>query len=59
MVHMASTDPAPAPSPADFPEVLTTAMAAELLHIHVEHLRRLVRPVDVYRPGTRTRLIRA
>jgi excisionase family DNA binding protein len=27
----------------EFPEVLTTAMAAELLHVHVEHLRRLVR----------------
>jgi excisionase family DNA binding protein len=27
----------------EFPMVLTTAMAAELLQVHVEHLRRLVR----------------
>ncbi|HEX6311773.1 MAG TPA: helix-turn-helix domain-containing protein [Acidimicrobiia bacterium] len=27
----------------EFPPVLTTAMAAELLQVHVEHLRRLVR----------------
>ena len=27
----------------EFPVVLTTAMAAELLQLHVEHLRRLVR----------------
>ena len=31
------------PAPAEFPPVLTTAMAAELLQVHVEHLRRLVR----------------
>jgi excisionase family DNA binding protein len=30
-------------APAEFPPVLTTAMAAELLQVHVEHLRRLVR----------------
>jgi excisionase family DNA binding protein len=30
-------------SPADFPPVLTAAMAAELLQIHVEYLRKLVR----------------
>lgn len=35
-------DEAP-PAAADFPPVLTTALAAELLHVHVEHLRRLVR----------------
>jgi len=28
---------------ADFPPVLTAAMAAELLQIHVEYLRKLVR----------------
>ena len=27
----------------DFPPVLTTAMAAELLQVHVEYLRRMVR----------------
>jgi excisionase family DNA binding protein len=26
-----------------FPEILTTALAAELLHVHVEYLRRMVR----------------
>ncbi|MFM8304591.1 MAG: helix-turn-helix domain-containing protein [Actinomycetota bacterium] len=31
------------PAPADFPPVLTAAMAAELLQIHVEYLRKLVR----------------
>ena len=30
-------------SPADFPPVLTTADAAELLQVHVEYLRKLVR----------------
>ena len=29
--------------PNDFPPVLTTAMAAELLQVHVEYLRRMVR----------------
>lgn len=31
------------PAPTDFPPVLTAAMAAELLQIHVEYLRKLVR----------------
>ena len=39
---MTPADDAPA-APAEFPPVLTTAMAAELLQVHVEHLRRLVR----------------
>ena len=26
-----------------FPPILTTAMAAELLHVHVEYLRKMVR----------------
>lgn len=30
-------------NPAEFPPVLTAAMAAELLQIHVEYLRKLVR----------------
>jgi excisionase family DNA binding protein len=34
----------PDPDPrSDFPPVLTTAMAAELLQVHVEYLRRMVR----------------
>jgi excisionase family DNA binding protein len=28
---------------AGFPPILTTAMAADLLHVHVEYLRRMVR----------------
>jgi excisionase family DNA binding protein len=36
-------DPADAPRAADFPPVLTTAMAAELLQVNVEYLRRMVR----------------
>jgi excisionase family DNA binding protein len=31
------------PSAAEFPPVLTTALAAELLQVHVEFLRRMVR----------------
>src|SRR4051795_10734469 len=30
-------------SAGDFPPILTTAMAADLLHVHVEYLRRMVR----------------
>jgi excisionase family DNA binding protein len=32
-----------ATNPSEFPPVLTAAMAAELLQIHVEYLRKLVR----------------
>lgn len=32
-----------ATSPTEFPPVLTAAMAADLLQIHVEYLRKLVR----------------
>lgn len=28
---------------SQYPPILTTAMAAELLHVHVEYLRRMVR----------------
>jgi len=35
--------PAEADAGADFPPVLTTADAAELLKVHVEYLRKLVR----------------
>lgn len=40
---MAQPDSGASPAPAAFPPVLTTAMAAEMLQVHVEHLRRLVR----------------
>ena len=33
-----------APAPASrYPDILTTALAAEMLHVHVEYLRRMVR----------------
>ena len=36
--------PAGVPAEAEqYPPILTTAMAAELLHVHVEYLRRMVR----------------
>lgn len=40
---MAQPDSGASPAAAEFPPVLTTAMAAEMLQVHVEHLRRLVR----------------
>ena len=49
MASMTAPDvPAPERSASDstadgFPPVLTTAMAAELLQVHVEYLRRMVR----------------
>jgi len=36
-------DQPPELSPSDFPPVLTTALAAEMLQIHVEYLRRMAR----------------
>ena len=54
---MATTDPA-----AEFPEVLTTAMAADLLHVHVEYLRRMVRenriPAHRFPEGREIRFLR-
>ncbi|HEX5614346.1 MAG TPA: helix-turn-helix domain-containing protein [Acidimicrobiia bacterium] len=35
--------PAAAGDASHYPPILTTAMAAELLHVHVEYLRRMVR----------------
>ena len=54
---MTTNEPAP-----DFPEVLTTAMAAELLHVHVEYLRRMVRegriPAHRFPEGRELRFLR-
>jgi excisionase family DNA binding protein len=36
-------EPNPSPTADDFPPVLTAAMAAELLQVNVEYLRRMVR----------------
>ena len=57
MVCMTTNEPV-----ADFPEVLTTAMAADLLHVHVEYLRRMVRegriPAHRFPEGREIRFLR-
>jgi excisionase family DNA binding protein len=40
---MAQPENSASAAAGELPPVLTTAMAAELLQVHVEHLRRLVR----------------
>ncbi len=46
----------------EYPEILTTAMAAELLHVHVEYLRRMVRegriPAHRFPEGREIRFLR-
>lgn len=63
MVHMATAEDDASRASADFPDVLTTAMAAEMLHVHVEHLRRLVRedkiPCHRFPGGREMRFIRS
>ena len=48
--------------PTGFPEILTTAMAAELLHVHVEYLRKMVRegriPAHRFPGGREIRFLR-
>jgi excisionase family DNA binding protein len=45
-----------------YPEILTTAMAADLLHVHVEYLRRMVRegriPAHRFPGGREIRFLR-
>ena len=47
---------------ADFPPVLTTALAAELLQVHVEYLRKMVRegkvPCHRFPEGREMRFLR-
>ncbi len=47
---------------ANYPEILTTAMAAEMLHVHVEYLRRMVRenriPAHRFPGGREIRFVR-
>ncbi len=47
---------------AHFPEILTTALAAEMLHVHVEYLRRMVRehriPAHRFPGGREIRFLR-
>jgi excisionase family DNA binding protein len=49
-------------SPSDYPEILTTAMAAEMLHVHVEYLRKMVReeriPAHRFPGGREIRFLR-
>ena len=46
----------------EFPPILTTAMAADLLHVHVEYLRRMVReervPAHRFPGGREIRFLR-
>lgn len=47
---------------SEFPPILTTAMAANLLHVHVEYLRRMVReervPAHRFPGGREIRFLR-
>ncbi|MFM7224344.1 MAG: helix-turn-helix domain-containing protein [Actinomycetota bacterium] len=47
---------------ARYPEILTTAMAAEMLHVHVEYLRKMVRegriPAHRFPGGREIRFLR-
>ena len=57
-------DGAPDAKPVEggFPPILTTAMAADLLHVHVEYLRRMVRehriPAHRFPGGREIRFLR-
>ena len=50
------------PSASRYPEILTTALAAEMLHVHVEYLRRMVRegriPAHRFPGGREIRFLR-
>jgi excisionase family DNA binding protein len=47
---------------SNYPEILTTAMAAEMLHVHVEYLRKMVRedriPAHRFPGGREIRFLR-
>jgi excisionase family DNA binding protein len=47
---------------AQYPDILTTAMAAEMLHVHVEYLRKMVRegriPAHRFPGGREIRFLR-
>lgn len=49
-------------APTQYPEILTTAMAARMLHVHVEYLRRMVReqriPAHRFPGGREIRFLR-
>jgi excisionase family DNA binding protein len=50
------------PVPSRYPDILTTALAAEMLHVHVEYLRRMVRenriPAHRFPGGREIRFLR-
>jgi excisionase family DNA binding protein len=50
------------PQASRYPEILTTALAAEMLHVHVEYLRRMVReeriPAHRFPGGREIRFLR-
>ena len=59
----ADASPPPATGASDaFPPILTTAQAAELLHVHVEYLRKMVRedriPAHRFPGGREIRFVR-
>jgi excisionase family DNA binding protein len=63
--NSSANDTVRAPDPTDAaaaPPILTTAMAAELLHVHVEYLRRMVRedriPAHRFPGGREIRFLR-
>jgi excisionase family DNA binding protein len=53
---------APGPPSGRYPDILTTALAAEMLHVHVEYLRRMVRehriPAHRFPGGREIRFLR-
>lgn len=62
MSHVDTPETDAAASRPVFPEILTTAMAAEMLHVHVEYLRRMVRedriPAHRFPGGREIRFVR-
>jgi len=62
MEQPADVPGATGPGASGFPEILTTAMAAEMLHVHVEYLRRMVRegriPAHRFPGGREIRFLR-
>ncbi len=50
------------PATSRYPEILTTSLAAELLHVHVEYLRKMVRegrvPAHRFPGGREIRFLR-
>jgi excisionase family DNA binding protein len=58
-----ASEPVPGDAgPTQYPEILTTAMAARMLHVHVEYLRRMVReqriPAHRFPGGREIRFLR-